>query len=161
MLFTVERAGKSFDDAHVVIQDLKSGARHLVVEGGTHGRYLSSGHIVYGRHNALHTVLFDMSRRRVTGASQVLVEGVRIDAATGCAHFDVSAPGTLVYLPGGGRAAERALVWVDRSGKAAPVTESGRLYSESRLSPDGRRIAAATGAADDDLWIIDMATTRA
>lgn len=89
----------------------------------------------------------------------MLVEGVRATAPTGCVHFDVSASGTLVYLPGGGPAAERTLVWVDRSGKATPLTtEAGRWYNNARLSPDGRRIAAEIAAADNDIWMIDIAT---
>jgi Tol biopolymer transport system component len=158
VLFTVERAGKSFDDAHIVLQDLKTGERQVVVEGGTHGGYLASGHVVYARGNALYAVPFDLRRRRATGPSQRLVEGVRVEAPTGCAQFATSTSGTLVYLPGGGPAAERALVWVDRSGNATRVTDAGRLYVWARLSPDGRKVVTAIAAADDDLWLVDIAT---
>lgn len=158
VLLTAELAGKPFDDALIVAQDLETGERNVVVEAGSHGRYVSTGHIVYGRGNALHAVPFDLKRRRATGPSQVVLEGVRVDTPTGCFQFDVSVSGTLVYLPRGGRTAERALVWVDRFGNAAPVTEAGGLYNIARLSPDGRRIAAEVAAAENDIWMIDLAT---
>ena len=89
----------------------------------------------------------------------MLLEGVRVEAPTGSVQFDVSDSGTLVYLPGGGPAADRALVWVDRSGNATRVTtEAGRLYHTARLSPDGQRIVTTILAADDNLWMVDFAT---
>jgi Tol biopolymer transport system component len=49
-----------------------------------------------------------------------------------------------------------ALVWVDRTGKATPVGDALRRYSEVRLSPDGRKAALTIAAENRDIWILDL-----
>jgi hypothetical protein len=78
---------------------------------------------------------------------------------SGTGDFAVAADGTLVYVdvPGGFSAARtRTLMWVDRTGKEAPVATPPRVYQHPRLSPDGTRVALAISDQENDLWIWDV-----
>jgi hypothetical protein len=88
----------------------------VVVNGGTDARYLPTGHLVYALGDTLQAVAFDVSRRAVTGAPALLVDGVSRAGSGAAANADVSRAGTLVYVAGGVEGS-RGLVWVDRTGR--------------------------------------------
>src|SRR5206468_8260629 len=48
LLFTLETGGQNrWDSAQIVVQSMKSGERKVVIPGGSDGRYVPTGHIVY------------------------------------------------------------------------------------------------------------------
>ncbi len=156
VLFTVEIAGKPFDNARAEVVDLGTRARRVVLEGGTGARYVSSGHLLYGRHHALHAAPFDLRGLHVTGPVRSVLEGVRIQAGTGALQAD-AAGGALVYLPRRPGTSDRSLVWVDRQGNETAAAVA-RPYRNAKVAPDGRLIVALLEAANDDLWVLDDAS---
>jgi hypothetical protein len=118
VLFTVASATGSaerWDKANIVVENLKSHQRKTLIEGGSDGRYVPTGHIVYALAGNLLAVPFDLKKLEVLGGPVPIVEGVRAAGAnTGSAHFSFSDTGALVYIPGTGAAgvsiAELALV---------------------------------------------------
>ncbi len=106
----------TWDAAQVVIEDLTTKQRTVVVDGGTDARYLPTGHLVYTLGNRLLAVPFDASRRAVTGGPVLLLEGISRAGINGAANADVSRTGTLVYVAGEVEGTRR-LVWVDLSGR--------------------------------------------
>ena len=70
--------------------------------------------------------------------------------------YAFSGDGTLVYIPA--KLVESTLVWVNRQGKAEPLTDIPRAFSFPRLSPDGRRVAVTIGEPlRGNIWIYDIA----
>jgi serine/threonine-protein kinase len=165
VLFTVLRASRRWDDAQVVVKSIRTGAQHLLVEGGADARYLPTGHLVFARTGTLMAVPFDLARLDVSAGAVALVEDVgqaidngQADGGTGAAQFSVSTSGSLAYVTGGVEPdPERSLVWVDRSGGVAPLAATRRDYIAPRLSPDGQRIAVFTGAGNQQVWVYDIA----
>jgi len=144
------------EDASIAVVSLKTGATKIVHRGGYYGRYLPSGHLVYVRQGALFAVGFDLDRLEVRGTPTVLVEDVAGDAASGGGQFDVSRTGTLVYLPG--KASQGwPVVWLDSSGKTQPLLSTPGIYSNPRLSPDGRRLALVVSSKGNDIFVYDWA----
>jgi len=49
LLFTMASGNSTdrWDKAQIVVQSLKTGARKVVLEGGSNARYVPTGHIVY------------------------------------------------------------------------------------------------------------------
>jgi serine/threonine-protein kinase len=144
ILFTLATGISQWDASQIVIQSRKSGERTVLIPGGSDGRYLSTGHIMYVLGNNLLAVPFDLKTKRVGGPVPV-VEGVRraTNAGGGGAdgQYAVAANGTLVYVPGGARGgAELTLVLVDRLGVRKPlnVTPGARQPDPSRRSGSPR-----------------------
>jgi serine/threonine-protein kinase len=147
---------QAWDAAQIVVEDLATHARTVVVNGGTDARYLPTGHLVYALGNTLQAVPFDVSRRVVTGAPALLVEGVSRAGNGAATNADGSRTGTLVYVAGGVEGARR-LLWVDRAGREEDIPAPPRPYYNPRLSPDGMRLVVYANDADKDLWVWDFA----
>ena len=143
-------------DAEIAAISLDTGARSVLVRGGTQAHYVSSGHLVYARAGSLFAVPFDATALRVTGPAVEVLAGVKEDQSTGDSQFTVSANGSLAYVPGGLRRTE--VVWVDRRGQARPLIadEEPRLFRQPRLSPDGHQLAISVGGGNDDVWVYDL-----
>jgi Tol biopolymer transport system component len=163
VLFTLRGSGgtTAWQDAKLAVQSLDGGERRII-GGGRDGRYLATGHLVYGLQSALFAVPFDLATLQPRGAPAPLIEGLRqptsFPGTTGTANYDVSATGTLVYVAGEDSAPViRELVSVDRRGNVVPILADKRDYWRPRVSPDGRRIAVEIyherGA--EELWIVD------
>jgi serine/threonine-protein kinase len=148
-----------WDQAQVVVQSLSSGKRSVAVEGGSDGRYVPTGHVVYALRDGLFGVAFDADHLKVTGGAVSLVQGVdRPEGVNAAAsNYAVSAQGTLVYLAH--RSSLRSLVWMNRNGAVAGAISAipPGTYADPRISPDGGRVLVTR---DSDIWIYDVATGR-
>jgi serine/threonine-protein kinase len=155
VLFTVW-TGPGWEERHVAVQSLETGERKILVRGGTTGRYLPTGHLVFTQGRTLMAMPFDLAGLEVTGdppvplAEQVMeIEG---------AQYTFSASGLLAYLPDNPRWQERRLVWVDREGSIEPLAAPPRPYVYGpRISPDGRQVAVHIEGASWGIWVYDFA----
>jgi hypothetical protein len=144
-----------FTEMHkIVVQSLESGDRKELFKGYA-GRYLSTGHIVYGLEggNDIYAVPFDLDKLEVTGNAVTIVEGISLPL-----HWAFSDSGTLVYIPGRVNAVQpNTLVWVDRKGAEEQIPAPPGTYSNPRISPDGSKIALIIATDDtSDIWIWDI-----
>ena len=70
---TKDQGPARWDVAQIVAQSLSSGRRTVLVERGSHARYLSSGHLVYVSGRTLRAIPFDPARLQTRGSAvQVL-----------------------------------------------------------------------------------------
>jgi eukaryotic-like serine/threonine-protein kinase len=147
--------------ASIVVHDLTTGARKVLLNGGTDGRVLPTGHLVYTSATTLFAVPFDETRLMVTGGPVPVQQGIR-RTASGMSHAAWSASGTFVMVQRNeGGDFLRRVVWVSRQGQQEPTKLSLRNYgvpsSEMRVSPDGTRVAA-TIYSDDALRLEGLGT---
>ncbi len=164
LLFTTGTDTASFDDARLELLSLETGERHVLVEGGAHGRY-AAGQLLYAQAGRLLAVPFDPDAAAIRGTPSVVVDEVRYDPRNGGTHFAVSSEGVLLYGPGRANPPDHHLAWVDAAGRLTRLGGPPRAFREPRVSPDGRRVAVIVGhPSDADLWILDVengALTRA
>ena len=164
VLFTVAATGTSWDEAQIVSQSVTTGERTVLIDRGRDGRYLPTGHLVYGLNSVLFAVPFDVGSREVTGGPVPLVEAVRAGTNPRAAtmQFGVSDNGSLVYVPGSaGGGGVVSLVWVGRDGDEEGIPAPPRAYDHPRVSPDGTRVAVDIADGDNtDVWIWDLAQER-
>lgn len=156
LLFTI-RTGNitSFDDARIAVLSLRTGRWHTVLEGGFHPSYVSSGHLVFVRQNALWAAPFDLESLAITGTPERLVGSVMADTSTGIAQYAVAAnTGTLVYVRGEPRP-ERSEV-LNRQGTLTRTLVPPKVVDQFRVSPDDRLIAIQASAANDDIFSYDL-----
>jgi len=165
LLFTVAAVGGAaptarWDTAQVVVQNLQSGNRKVVVQAGSEGRYASTGHLTYVVGATAYAIPFDLKRMEPSGGPVPMFDGVRRSAQsqTAAAQYSFSDDGSLVWVPGGVNAdAPRVLALVDRSGgrKLLPLPAAG--YDTPRVSPDGKRIAVGiTDSKEFNVWTYEL-----
>ena len=148
----------SYDHAKIAVLSLETGQRRILIDAGSFARY-TSGHLVYSRGGSLLAVPFDSDRLEITGSPVPVLDGVRWNPGTGWASFTLSREGDLAYVPGGAAGQEpRSLLWVDRQGKASPITNDRAAFRSPYLSPDGQRLAMNINSQGNwDVWVYEMA----
>jgi serine/threonine-protein kinase len=147
------------DDARIEALSLESGERRTILEGGFGGRYVPTGHLLYGRGRSLMAVSFDPGTLRVSGTAARVIEGMAVARYNGTALFGVSRGGTLAYFPGGKVTGGRRMLWIAPSGsKTEALGASPGSYIDPRLSADGLRLAVAPAyGTQQDIWVSDLA----
>jgi Tol biopolymer transport system component len=166
VLFTLRKGEGLWQDASVVVQDLSSGERTVLVERGTDARILTAGYLIYERESTLFAVAFDQERLAVSGSPVPVQVNVQeaLGNFSGAAQAAFSSNGSLVFVPAGVDSAfNRVLMWLDQKGAVERLKFPPAFHFTGRsqkLSPDGTRIASRiTGAsvAESDIWIGELA----
>ena len=135
-------AGPGADRANIEVVSPSSGKRTILIKGGTFGRYVRPGYLIYVNQGTLYAVRFDLERMELGGSSIPILDDVAYSSTFGYAQMDVSASGTVVYR----RAAARGrlvVAMLDASGHTMPLIAAPGRYVWPALSPDGRRLAVS------------------
>jgi len=141
----------------IVLVDLKSKTRKVIVEQATRAMYAPSGHLMYVTSDG--TVMaarFDLKKGALTGTPTMVATIGTAESLSPAADFTLSASGTCAYVSGGDVGVQRELVWVTRSGKETLFDSTWvASLAEPALSPDGTRLAVMVGTTDatSDIWI--------
>jgi len=131
------------DGASIEALSLSDGKRKILVRGGTYGRYLGNGHLIYVNQGTLFAVRFNLERMEVApGTPTPLLDDVLYSFTFGFAHLDVSRTGTLLYRKSTSRG-QSVVDWIDPSGRIEPLLATPGQYVFPTLSRDGRRLALA------------------
>ena len=157
LLFTVW-AGPGSDERSIHIKSLQTNERHELVPGGDTGRYVASGHLVYGRLGADSLIAqpFDLNHIEVTGPPTELPD--RIYGGVEGMQYAVSDTGLLAYVPGNPERFDRELVWVDRNGNLLEVLPNARPYTgDLMVSPDEQYAAVNVWGPTVGLGVYDFA----
>jgi serine/threonine-protein kinase len=155
-LFAASKSSFNWTNSQVAVQTLGTGERRNLIQGATHPRYASSGHLVYAQAGSLMAVPFDAQTLAVTGTAVPVVENVSHAPTAGAAQYSISTTGLLVYVPGGVQANQRKLVWVGRNGAEQRAAAPERAYMFPRISPDGQRVAVGIAEQETQLWLYDL-----
>jgi serine/threonine protein kinase/Tol biopolymer transport system component len=178
ILFTLRTGSGAWENSAIVVQEFSTGQRTSVVTGGTDGRLLPTGHLVYMREGTLFALPFDEARLAAIGGAVPIQQGIRQASAnaTGAGQWAWSNSGAVAFIPGEASSGDRELLWLNRSGRDEPATAPVRKFNPApgalRISPDGTRVAVvvdpdntgstaapATGqaiAAGSDIWTWDI-----
>lgn len=159
VLFTCDTAESSeyYDDARIEAVRPATGERKVVLEGSSQARFLPPDQLLFARGGTLFAVRFDPATLATSGSPVPLVQGVSTEVASGAVRFATSAVGSAIWVPGAPASSVRRLEWIAPDGTTEPAGLPDDRYTQIRLSPDGRRLAAtidSTTAAD--LWAIDL-----
>ena len=158
VLFTSQNVSLDFNQANIEVLNLETHERRVLQRGGSYGRYLPTGHLVFVQGGTLFAVMMDPDTLRVQGSPAPVLEGVTSQTGSGGAEFAFSDTGVLVYHPGGQKFTNKSIVWVDRAGQTTPLLETPGYYSSPRLSPDGTKLALfqSTTVSETEIRIYDI-----
>ncbi len=154
LLFTVLGPSGGALDSRIVVETIGSGVRRTLVEQGTFGRYLPSGHLLYfSNEGSVFAAAFDLVRGALVSTPQQVLADVYVASWGGAALLAVAENGTLVFEPGSA-APPQVVRAVDRSGRDLGAIVPAGYLDGVRLSPDGRQIAANVRApSKNDIWL--------
>jgi hypothetical protein len=155
LIYSVRPLGTPYNDGQIVIQPVGGGARRVLVQGGSDGRLVSSGHLLWVRDNTLFAQPASTSAQ-LSGGPVPVIEAVESTPITGAGKFAVADNGTIVFMPGAGDVTSD-LVWIDREGREQKSGAPSRAYQYPRISPDSTRVAASASDGEQDIWIWDFA----
>ena len=151
-----------WDKARIVAHSLEDGTRRVLIENGSDGRYVQTGHLLYAVGGTVYAVPFDVRTLTVTGAAVSVIAGVRrayrrADRRDTTRRF--SETGTLAYVPGPATTSlmARSLVVGDARGDVVPLKVPPAVYVHPRISPDGRVLAVGRNdGQSSDIWTYDL-----
>jgi eukaryotic-like serine/threonine-protein kinase len=152
VVFTILAADKP---PRAAVHLLENGETRSLLEG-VGARFVSSGHVVFGRQGKLWAIGFDPNSLQTRGTARPVRDDVFWSAA-GYPQFAVDA-GMLVYLrttPGSSRPANFDLALVDRKGRRKVLPLEANESELPRLSPTGDRFVVQIGP-NRDLWTYDF-----
>ncbi len=155
-----EGPGRDYDEATIAVLSLDTKQQKTLIRGGTYGRYVPSGHLVFVHNGTLFAAPFDLEGLELTGPPTPVLESVAFTTDAGDAEYDFSQTGTLVYRRGEPLTQLSTLVWVDRQGAITPLVDTPRNYRSPALAPDGKRLAVAISTESKEnpthVWVYDM-----
>jgi serine/threonine-protein kinase len=168
VLFTLRSGAGAWDNASIVVQDLATGLRTVLLTGSM-ARVLPTGHLVYARAGTIFAVPFDAARLTVTGSPVPIQSGIPSAIYTGRSQLAWSASGTLAFVQGEFIRFLSSLSWFSEEGKELRTKFESRNYgvgfSELRVSPRGTHVAATVfsdgvlnlgGGPFSEIWVGDF-----
>ncbi len=158
VIFTTLLQGSDVaDEAVIEAVSLATGERKVLHRGGTYGRWVPSGHLVYVRENTLFAMPFDIKKLEATGSPAPIVQGITSSDASGGAQVSFSNTGTLAYISGEIGVPEYPIRMMDRNGVVSTLWEEPGTYANPKLSPDGSRLSMTVLRDGNwDVWIYDL-----
>jgi serine/threonine protein kinase/Tol biopolymer transport system component len=159
VIFTVDDWSADYTRKSVAVVDVQTGKRTTLLTGACDASYLVGGYLLFGGDHTLNAVRFDPSTLVVSSLPVTVIDRVFTHVGIGHVAAEVAADGTLVYAAYDASAAERELVWVDRSGGVQPASDVWRPFIEPQLSPDMRQLLVGAGEQRaSDLWLLNLET---
>jgi len=161
VIFTVSGGGVSdFNDATIELLSLETKQRRTLHPGGSYGRYVPSGHLVFVQKETLFAAPFDLEGLELTRPPTPVLQSIAFVAYMGAADYDFSQTGTLVYRREEPLSRLSTLVWVDRQGAITPLVDTPRDYWHPALAPDGKHLAVVISAENNEnsgyVWTYDI-----
>jgi Tol biopolymer transport system component len=130
------------------------------VARGMGARYLPSGHLIYSNKGTLFAIPFDLDKLETYGNAIPVLDHMAYGAGVPGSDFAVSRAGTFVFRAGGvaGPTGRMTTVqWLDNAGKKEPLLAKPSVYSNLRLSPDGKRLALSVQeGGKHDIWVYEQ-----
>ena len=158
VMFTSARTTDSgYEAAIIEVLRISTGERKVVHSGGSYGRYVPSGHLVYLNKATLFAVPFDLGALEVRGTPVPVVQSLTSSPTEGGAQLAFSGNGLFAYVRGGPVVPEYPVVWVDRSGRIESLISEPGAYANPRIAPDGKRVALTRLRENNwDIWVYDV-----
>jgi serine/threonine protein kinase/Tol biopolymer transport system component len=163
IVFTVWKGGlHRYSD--IAFQGFDSDTHVIVQSGGSHGRLLENGDLIYSRDGALLKTTINLGLNAAQTPPRIVLDGLAVTPDLGAPLFDVGPQGTLVYARAPTvRPAPGRMVLLSDTGQELDTILSGRNYAGLRFSTRGDRVAYHYPDESYDIWTYDLtrgSTTR-
>ena len=146
-----------FDNATIEVLILATGERKVLQKGGSYGRYVPSGHLVYVSKATLFAVPFDLARSRSPARrrrSCRMSSGTRRKAQRSLRSRRPACSPTCAADP---RSPSTRSSRSTAEGARRKLLDEAGAYGNPRLSPDGKRLSLTVlRDGNFDIWVYDL-----
>jgi serine/threonine-protein kinase len=157
VLFTSHTLQSPFDTANLEVVNVETGERKEVYRGGTYGRYVPTGHLVFLNGNTLFAARFDLGKLELRASPVPVLQEVAVSLSEGGAQYAFSNNGVLAYVGGTTQVVPYPAVWVDHRGGTSQLLPEPGVYCNPQLSLQGDRLSLTVLAGDNwDVWVYDI-----
>lgn len=137
---------------------------HRKLVDGWDGRYVPTGHLVFGQGGNLKALPFHVGRLEARGPEVTLVEGItqslftaNTNLRTGAVQMGLSSTGLLAYVSGSVFPEIKGpLAWVGRDGREELLEVDPRNFHTVRISPDGAEVLLTAIYPPQDIWLFEV-----
>ena len=156
------RGGRgAYTDLSVDLIDLESGEIKVIAPNGLFGRFVSSGHVIFGRDEALWAQPVDPDTFELSGDAVPVIFDVEAVPAFGRANYDISNDGRLVYTSKsdfGPNFALNQIALVNRLGDEQILEVTSGRHFWPRINPNNTLLSLTTFTEDGnpDIWVYDL-----
>ena len=140
------------------VGSLDSAERKQLFPSALPAVYVTPGYLLFLRDQNLLAQKFDAGTLRTDGDPFLVAENISFNLGLRRATFSAATNGTLLYHVGGSLIGGQ-LQWFDRSGLAGHPIATDAVFTEVRISPDGRRfleIIVDLKTSTADIWIQEI-----
>ena len=157
-LITHSENNNDYTDAEIQAFSLADQSRKTLIKGGTFGRYVRPGILVFMRERTLFAARFDPDTLEVTEPAVPVLEAVAAAGSYGSAHLTFSDDGTMLYVSGSADYGKEQLVWLDQDGTESRASEHQLDYGGASVSPGGTHLALEVISDESlDIWVLELA----
>ena len=147
-----------YTNAEIQAFSIADKTRKTLIKGGTFGRYVAPGFLVFLREQTLFAARFDPGTLEVTEPAVPVLEDVAGADTYGSAHLAFSDNGTMIYVHGSAEYGQEELLWLDRDGTETRASAHERDYGWASVSPDGTHVAVEIISDESlDIWVLELA----
>jgi len=159
LLYTAIGPSGKWADAKIVLQNLETGTRTVLVEEGSCATYVESGHLVYSTADGtIMVATFDPHDGALTSTPAPAQTGVLRSIWGGGLSYAASDDGTLAFVEGDSFEA-MVLEAINRQDGTRVQLGQPTYGHYARVSPDGKRLTLTIRrVANDDIFTIDLAS---
>jgi serine/threonine protein kinase/Tol biopolymer transport system component len=151
----------NWDSGTLRVQTAPGTAGTIVLRGGYHGRYVSTGHLLYVHAATLYGVRFDLDRLAATSSPKAVIDHIAATHRSGNAQYSFGSNGTLAYIPGNPANLDARIYWMTARGETSAFKTTPGAWGNPRFSPDGKRIALQIAyGSHDQIAIYDIDSDR-
>jgi len=154
LYFAASHTSPSGQGSGIYFAALDGSVNKLVVASDAGGFY-ASGYLLYHQQNNLVAQRLDAASGALRGDPEILSDAVAYDPGTWHLLATASQRGALAYQHGAATPGAQ-LTWMDRSGKTLALLGPPANYSGYRISPDGKRVAAAIIGRTSEIYLLDV-----
>jgi serine/threonine-protein kinase len=161
ILFTLAKGNSNdrYDKSQIVLADPGSKNKRVLIEGGSAGHYLPTGHVIYALGPNLLAAAVDLKHSTNGGGVPIVENVMRSGTNSAAAAFAISNNGELVYVPSGAADGARTLAIAERTGATKSVALPPGTYDHPRISPDGKQLVVQTAEEGGTISIYDLSGT--
>ena len=152
----------AYANSSVDVIDLDTGTLSVIVPVAYHGRFLTSGHVLFVRNGILWAQPVDTESWENSSNPFMVLDDIETYEQFGTAGFAFSDSGELIYTPGSlneGSEETRMPIFIDRNGTEQNLDIESKFYYWPQLDPSGKFLSLSEFSSTEggsDIWLVSL-----